>query len=207
MFLQTFPLDRRLRSLFPLLFIFPSPPTSVFIPLSVFDSSKSPHLSFINTHFLSLHAHTQKNRVNAFIVSCPPELLSDYVKQKRVRKKADLNGGLIFLRLTIRLLSVSYHWGQRWSPTDSNTRRIPDTCGNCRPRSQRAQTLARLIHSHAKLKFMLVSVQPHPVLSPINLYRNKMRAQNHYINEGSSLFQSSSICRPVFLLGCANVAT
>lgn len=137
MFLQTSPLTADFFSL--LLFIFSSPPTSVFIPLSswtVFDGSKSPHLSFTNTHFLSPHTHTQKRRVSPSIVSCPTELLSDYVKQKRVRKRADLNRGLISMCLLIRLLSVSYHWGQCWSPTDSNTSSTPDTCGKNRPQSQ-----------------------------------------------------------------------
>lgn len=77
--------------------------------LTVFDGSKSPHLSFTSTHFLSSCTHTRKRKVNPSIVSCPPELLSDYAKQKRVRKWADLNRGLIFMCLSIRLLSVSYH--------------------------------------------------------------------------------------------------
>lgn len=133
-----FPTDRRL--------FFPSSSSSFHhhpllfsSPLSswtVFDGSKSPHLSFTNTHFLSPHTHTQKRRVSPSIVSCPTELLSDYVKQKCVRKRADLNRGLISMCLLIKLLSVSYHWGQCWSPTDSNTSSTPDTCGKNRPQSQ-----------------------------------------------------------------------
>ncbi len=131
MFLQTSPLNRRLlpsSSSFhhhPLLF------SSPFSSCTVFDGSKSPHRSFTNAHFLSPHTHTQKHKINPLIVSCPPELLSDYVKQKSVRTRAGLNRWLISMCLLIGLLSVSHHWGQRWSPTDSNTSSTPD-----RPQSQ-----------------------------------------------------------------------
>jgi len=102
-------------------------------------TSPSPTLSsFHHTH---THTHRERERERNAGSALPlflayTELLSDYVKQKCVRKRADLNRRLISMCLLIRLLSVSYHWDQRWSPTDSNTSSTPDTCGKNRPQSQ-----------------------------------------------------------------------